>query len=54
METIIQHNQGRNPSDFDYEFNLNYGNSYMGFNKVIKNIRELVDEETKGKCKSGG
>lgn len=54
LETIIQHNQGRNPSDFDYEFNLNYGNSYMGFNKVIKNIRELVDEETKGKCKSGG
>ena len=21
-ETIIQHNQGKNPPDFDYEFNL--------------------------------
>ncbi len=24
-ETILQHNQGANPADFDYEFNLTYG-----------------------------
>ena len=24
-ETIIQHNQGKNPPDFDYVFNLEYG-----------------------------
>ena len=28
IETIIQHNQGDNPKDFDYEFNLNYGKKY--------------------------
>ena len=25
IETILQHNQGTNPSDFDYNFNLEYG-----------------------------
>lgn len=25
LETIMQHNQGRNPSSFDYQFNLEYG-----------------------------
>lgn len=28
-ETIIQHNQGINPPDFDYEFNLEYGKKYF-------------------------
>ena len=28
-ETIIQHNQGRNPEDFDYRFNLGYGKEYF-------------------------
>lgn len=51
LETIMQHNQGSNPSDFDYEFNLSYGKSYMDFNTVIKDIRELVDSETREKCK---
>lgn len=25
LETILQHNQGENPGDFDYAFNLEYG-----------------------------
>ena len=28
LETILQHNQGINPDDFDYEFNLSYGEKY--------------------------
>lgn len=24
LETIVQHNQGNNPEDFDYKFNLYY------------------------------
>ncbi|MDF2989122.1 MAG: putative superfamily hydrolase [Eubacterium sp.] len=50
LETIMQHNQGRNPADFDYEFNLSYGNTYMDFNEVIKNIRDQIDTDTKEKC----
>ena len=29
LETIVQHNQGTNPKDFDYEFNLTYGKKYF-------------------------
>src|SRR3712207_8775567 len=28
LETILQHTQGRNPPDFDYAFNLGYGQRY--------------------------
>ena len=28
LETILQHTQGRNPDDFDYAFNLDYGQRY--------------------------
>lgn len=49
METIIQHNQGRNPSDFDYVFNLDYGKEYTRDNGVLKSMREILDQETKEK-----
>lgn len=29
LETIMQHNQGKNPPTFDYRFNLQYGHRYM-------------------------
>ena len=29
LETIVQHNQGTNPKDFNYEFNLTYGKKYF-------------------------
>ncbi|WP_066305907.1 HD domain-containing protein [Bacillus sp. FJAT-29814] len=53
IETIIQHNQGENPSDFDYEFNLEYGKNYSNFDPIIRAIRELVDRETLGKYLDG-
>lgn len=46
METIIQHNQGETPPDFDFSYNLTYGKSYSGFDPIIRALRELVDEET--------
>lgn len=47
LETIIQHNQGKNPKDFDYAFNLNYGKEYTSDHPVVSSIREILDEETK-------
>ncbi len=46
IETIIQHNQGANPPDFDYGFNLQYGRKYMGEHPVLAALRAMVDEDT--------
>lgn len=46
LETILQHNQGRNPPDFDYGFNLGYGARYTRGDPLIEAIRALLDEET--------
>lgn len=46
LETIIQHNQGKNPEDFNYRFNLGYGQKYMDFSPIIQELRRMVDEET--------
>lgn len=46
IETIVQHNQGSNPDDFDYAFNLEYGRQYTGDQPVIAALRALVDEDT--------
>ncbi|WP_139488098.1 HD domain-containing protein [Brevibacillus dissolubilis] len=51
IETIITHNQGANPADFDYGFNLEYGRSYAQFDPIIRAIREIVDGETQEKVK---
>ena len=47
IETIIQHNQGMNPVDFNYEFNLQYGVKYTNEHPVIIEIRAIVDGETR-------
>ncbi len=46
LETILQHNQGRNPDDFDYRFNLGYGRQYTSDDPLIATIRQVLDEET--------
>lgn len=46
IETIIQHNQGNNPEDFNYSFNLEYGKEYMCFSPIIEEIRTIIDKET--------
>ena len=46
LETIMQHNQGKNPPDFDYRFNLGYGRQYTGGEPLIVAVREILDKET--------
>lgn len=47
LETILQHNQGDNPPDFDYGFNLEYGREYTEGEPLIEEIREVLDRETR-------
>ena len=35
LETILQHTQGRNPDDFDYAFNLDYGQRYTAADPML-------------------
>ncbi len=46
LETILQHNQGKNPADFDYHFNLGYGRQYTSDDPLIATIRQVLDAET--------
>ncbi len=49
LETIIQHNQGKNAADFDYRFNLAYGADRMSAHSLLGKIRTIVDAETQTK-----
>ncbi|OYU46745.1 MAG: phosphohydrolase [Burkholderiales bacterium PBB4] len=46
LETILQHNQGLNPVDFDYAFNLGYGQQYMDSHPLLRSLRTLLDADT--------
>lgn len=46
-ETIIQHGQGKNPPDFDYNFNLSYGKVYFENDGRLAELRDMIDEDTK-------
>lgn len=50
LETIMQHNQGANPPDFDYEFNLGYGREYTGEPPLVVQIRRILDAETEARA----
>lgn len=45
-ETIIQHNQGKNPPGFDYDFNLEYGVAYFKNDPLLQKMRKKIDEDT--------
>ncbi|UYH53067.1 HD domain-containing protein [Lawsonia intracellularis] len=47
LETIMQHNQGKNPPDFDYEFNLFYGQDAISVLPLLKQIRDVLDKNTR-------
>jgi len=51
LETILQHTQGLNPADFDYEFNLGYGRRYTDATPFLAALREVLDDETR-RCAS--
>jgi putative hydrolase of HD superfamily len=46
LETILQHTQGVNPADFDYGFNLVYGQEYTAADPILAALRARLDEET--------
>jgi putative hydrolase of HD superfamily len=52
LETILQHNQGKNPPGFNYGFNLEYGRQYTSGHPVIEELRKMMDEETELKAES--
>lgn len=47
LETLLQHNQGKNPQGFDYPFNLTYGKQYTDADPLFKALRSLIDLDTK-------
>jgi putative hydrolase of HD superfamily len=47
LETMMQHNQGINPEDFNFDFNLTYGKKYTDQVPVFSKVRKMVDRETK-------
>jgi putative hydrolase of HD superfamily len=51
LETILQHTQGRNPADFDYAFNLAYGQRYTAADPMMAALRARLDEETARRAK---
>ena len=51
LETILQHNQGRNPADFDYRFNIGYGRRYTADHPLIVELRAILDAETERRAR---
>ncbi|AWB21668.1 HD domain-containing protein [Methylobacterium currus] len=49
LETILQHNQGRNPPGFDYAFNLVYGAKHTARHPLTAAIRAVLDEGTRAR-----
>ena len=52
LETIMQHNQGLNPADFDYRFNLGYGRQHTADIPIIAQLRAMLDEETEARARA--
>lgn len=50
LETILQHNQGKLPDDFDFRFNLEYGARYTAHHPVLTAIRAELDRETEARA----
>lgn len=53
LETLLQHNQGLNPADFDYGFNLGYGKKYTSADPVFATLRKLIDQDTRQRISDG-
>jgi putative hydrolase of HD superfamily len=51
LETILQHTQGLNPADFDYRFNLSYGQAYTAAHPILAAIRARLDQATEDRAR---
>ena len=47
LETILQHQQGLNPADFDHAFNLGYGKAATDRHPLLARVRAVLDERTR-------
>ena len=45
-ETILQHQQGANPPDFDHRFNLTYGAQWFVGDPKLETLRRALDQGT--------
>lgn len=52
LETILQHNQGRNPPQFDYRFNIGYARAHTAGDPILAQIRAVLDAETAARADS--
>jgi putative hydrolases of HD superfamily len=50
LETLLQHNQGANPADFDYAFNIDYGRRFTDAVPLAAELRAIIDVETRQKA----
>jgi putative hydrolase of HD superfamily len=46
LETLLQHTQGDNPAEFNYEFNLSYGKKYTDNDFLTARLRAIIDRDT--------
>jgi putative hydrolase of HD superfamily len=53
LETILQHTQGMNPADFDYAFNLRYGQQYTDADPLLSALRKRLDQDTARRANEG-
>ena len=51
LETVLQHGIGRNADDFDYDFNLHYGQAATERHPLTRQIRALADKTTRSRMK---
>jgi putative hydrolase of HD superfamily len=49
LETMVQHNQGKNAPSFDYAFNLGYGVAYTDRHPLLAAMRRQVDDHTRAR-----
>jgi putative hydrolase of HD superfamily len=49
LETILQHNQGRNPPGFDLAYNLGYGRAETSVHPLLGAIRARLDATTRAR-----
>ncbi len=54
LETILQHNQGANPPDFDYAFNLHYGREHAAHEPRFAELHALLDADTRAHAVANG
>lgn len=46
-ETLLQHNRGKMPPDFDFDFNLDYGAAWFRGDPKLEALREKLDQDTR-------